>query len=98
MMQNHVIKILKEPFFLNGEGMYAMSSLKVVTGSEAYLKLALQKKLCQNTFSLQDCQEKEFKHESTETCKCIPYALRQFYDKVRKWFDVQCLMIALQRI
>ena len=55
-------------------GSYAMTSLKKMTGTDSFLELPLDKKLCQiGTF--EDCQVQNYAVKVLEQCGCIPWAL-----------------------
>ena len=55
-------------------GSYAMTSLKKMTGTDSFLELPLDKKLCQiGTF--EDCQVQNYAMEVLEQCGCVPWAL-----------------------
>ena len=60
-----------------------MSSVKKVEGTENYLNLAKERKLCQNEIPYQDCLAEEYSQKSFETCKCIPFRLNDFNAKVQ---------------
>ena len=75
----------KEPLILYGEGSYALSSVKEIDGTEAYLKLAKKKGECQDKESLIECHEREFITNGIDQCKCVPYWLRHFSKEVKKF-------------
>ena len=68
---------LLEPYFLDGEGVYSMTFMKVVKGTESYMEFATKKGLCQNVESTQDCYTRSFLKSSFLNCKCRPYGMEQ---------------------
>ena len=67
---------------LQGEGNYALTSVKEIDGTEAFLSLDDDIKLCQNEETLADCSTKDFMKRNLDLCKCVPYKLRNFSKQV----------------
>ena len=63
---------------LYGEGNYALSAVKEVDGTEAFLAMDDKTKQCQNEETLQVCLTNEFLRKGLEECKCTPYSLRDY--------------------
>jgi hypothetical protein len=61
---------------LEGEGNYALTSVKEIDGTEAFLALDNDIKVCQNEETLADCSTKKLIKTSLDLCKCVPYKLR----------------------
>ena len=64
-----------EPYYLYGEGLYHMTSVKEVNGTDSYLKFATKSKLCQIDQPFQDCLTEAFMNKSLSKCRCVPYGL-----------------------
>ena len=73
---------VKEPHSLSGEGDYALTAVKEIDVTEAFLGMDEKTKLCQSEETLEDCWMKNYFKEGSEKCKCKPYGLRN-YSKVQ---------------
>ena len=80
----------KEPLSLFGEGNYALTDVKEIVGTEAFLSLDEGIKLCQDFETYQDCMTKEYIKNGVEKCSCTPYELRNF-SKTVKTNNRKCL-------
>ena len=70
------------PQTLGGSGLYALNSLKRMTGTESFLDLPEHKKECQLD-STEDCLAEKLLAEIKRNCFCIPWHLtRSSKDKV----------------
>ena len=69
---------------LYGEGDYALSAVKVVDGTDGYVKLAEERGLCQDQESYQECWKRTLLQQGLDTCKCTPFTLRNYSKTVRK--------------
>ena len=58
-------------------GRYYMSSLKKITGTDAYMALSNGEKECQPE-SFEECNMRQVFAELQRECKCIPWSLRNF--------------------
>ena len=67
-----------EPLSLFGEGNYALSVVKEIDGTEAFLKLDEKTKLCQNIETFEDCQTQILLKNGLKKCKCTPFMLRNY--------------------
>ena len=76
-----LLHFIKEPLSLSGEGTYALSVVKEIDVTEAFLNLDEKTKMCQNEETVEDCWMKNHFKEGIKKCKCIPYGLRN-YSKV----------------
>jgi hypothetical protein len=74
---------IKEPLKLFGEGSYALSAVKEISGTDNFLKMDEGVKKCQNRESLQECQATQYMRKGLEECKCTPYELRNYSKTVR---------------
>ena len=61
-----------EPLVLEGEGNYALTSVKEIDGTEAFLALDDDIKLCQNEETLADCSTNDLMKTRLDLCKCVP--------------------------
>ena len=77
---------LKEPLILYGEGDYALTDVKEIDTTEAFLNLDENVKLCQNVESYEKCQAKEYIKNGLKKCNCTPYELRNF-DKMVNYYN-----------
>ena len=68
---------------LFGEGNYALSAIKEVDVTDAFLGLDEEDKLCQNVETFLECQANEFIKIGLEKCNCTPYEIRDFSKTVR---------------
>ena len=68
----------KEPLILFGEGSYALSAVKEISGTDNFLKMDEGVKKCQNRESFQECQATEYLRKGLEECKCTPYEMRNY--------------------
>ena len=71
-----------EPLLLFGEGTYALTSVKEMTGTDSFLELDEKIKLCQTRETVEDCLAKDFLKKGLEKCKCTPFRLRNFTKEV----------------
>ena len=72
-----------EPLILLGEGNYALTAIKEIDTTEAFLNLDEEIKNCQNVETYQKCQVREYINMGLEKCNCTPYELRNFSKKVQ---------------
>ena len=63
---------------LYGEGNYALSAIKEVDVTDAFLSLDEEDKLCQNVETFLECQANAFIKLGLEKCNCTPYEIRNF--------------------
>ena len=70
------------PLSIFGEGNHALSAVKEIDVTEAFLGLDEKTKLCQNEETLEDCWMENYSQEGSNKCKCTPYSLRN-YSKVQ---------------
>ena len=52
--------VYTEPLNLFGEGDYALSAVKIVDGTDGYIRLAEAQGLCQNEETYQECWTRTF--------------------------------------
>ena len=76
------MQFVKEPHSLSGEGNYALTAVKEIYGTDAFLGLDEKTKLCQIEETLEDCWMKSYFKEGSDKCKCTPYGMRN-YSKVQ---------------
>ena len=57
-----------------GSGSYVLTSVKKMTGTQAYLNLPDSIKQCKKG-KLEDCVLKEFQERARKNCSCVPWAL-----------------------
>ena len=81
MIHNILLYSVTEPLSLAGEGTYALSAVKEIDVTEAFLGLEEKTKLCQSEETSEDCWMKIYFKEGLVKCKCTPYSLRN-YSKV----------------
>ena len=74
----------KEPLILSGEGDYALTDVKEVVVTKAFLNFDEETKECQNIETYEECQAKEYVMIGHQMCNCTPYALRNYSKLVRK--------------
>ena len=60
-----------------GEGRYAMTSVKEISGTSGFLTLAKSNNLCQNQETHQECSRRRFSELLIRKCRCLPYELYQ---------------------
>ena len=70
-----------ESLSLSGEGNYAITDVKEIDVTEAFLGMDEETKLCQSEETPEDCWMKNHFKEGIVKCKCTPYGLRN-YSKV----------------
>ena len=58
-----------------GQGTYAMSSLKKMTGTESFKELPDEQKECK-IHNSEDCQTQEYLDQVQQKCRCIPWSLK----------------------
>ena len=90
---NHEILIL-EPLSLYGEGNYALTDVKDVDVTDAFLGLNHRIKLCQNEETYQECMKKEYIKKGLELCGCTPFKLRDYTKKVIQESTSICNILA----
>ena len=56
----------------------AMSDVKQINASEAFLGLDEKTKGCQNEVTLEDCWMQKFLKGGMDGCKCIPYSFKNY--------------------
>ena len=56
----------------------AMSDVKQISASEAFLGLDEKTKGCQNEVTLEDCWMKIYLKDGIDRCKCIPYSFKNY--------------------
>ena len=78
------MQIIKELLTRFGEGNYALTDIKEVDTTEAFLKLDEEIKDCQNVETYQECQTRDYIKMGLEKCNCTPYELRNVSKYVRK--------------
>ena len=71
-----------EPLLLFGEGTYALTSVKEMTGTDSFLELDEKIKLCQTRETVEDCLAKDFLKKGLAKCKCITFRLRNYTKEV----------------
>ena len=74
----------KEPLILYGEGDYALTDVKKVVVTKAFMNLDEGIKNCQNIETYKDCLAKEYIIMGLEMCNCTPFELRNYSKSVRK--------------
>ena len=62
-------------FTTYGSGSYAMSALKKMTGTNSFLQLPEEDKMC-FVHDREDCQTQKYLKQVHTKCKCIPWALK----------------------
>ena len=72
-----------EPLTFYGEGDYALTDIKEVEVTKAFLTLDEKTKLCQDDETFKECQSNEYLRLGQKHCDCTPYELRNFSKKVR---------------
>ena len=78
------MQINKEPLIRFGEGNYALTDVKEIDTTDAFLKLGEEIRDCQNVETYQECQTKYYIKMGLEKCNCTPYQLRNFSNEVNK--------------
>ena len=76
------MQLIKEPLLLFGEGNYALTAIKEIDMTEAFMNLDEETRNCQNVETYQECQAKEYIKMGLEKCNCTPYVMRDFSMKV----------------
>ena len=71
------------PLKLYGEGAYAISDVKEVRATKAFLGLNDQTKRCQTKESIRDCSSRLHLSMIIEQCQCIPFNLLNNTTKVK---------------
>ena len=71
------------PLKLYGEGAYAISDVKEVKATKAFLGLDAQTKRCQTKESNEDCSSRIYIKMIKKQCQCIPFNLLNIATKVR---------------
>ena len=74
---------IKEPHKLFGGGSYALSSVKQIDGTDAFLKYAETTRICQNKETVEECVAKDFLLEGLARCNCTLYRLRNYTRQVK---------------
>ena len=70
-----------------GPGMYEMTDIKSIVGSEGFLALPDSQKQCQ-VQDFEECQKFEFVTAGEERCHCVPYGFNATSDTKVMW----CIM------
>ena len=78
------MQLIKEPLLLFGEGNYALTAIKEIDTTEAFMNLDEETRNCQNVETYQECQAKEHIKMGLERCNCTPYELRNHSNKANK--------------
>ena len=73
-----------EPLIRYGEGNYALTAIREIDTTAAFLSLGEDIIDCQNMETYQECQARDYIKMGLEQCKCTPYQLRNFSKKVIK--------------
>ena len=63
-------------FSENSDGIFGMTALKNMTGTDSFLELSDDIKSCQTEY-FEDCQTKRYKETVLEKCGCVPWALNK---------------------
>ena len=66
-----------------GEGNYALTDVKEIETTEAFLNLDEEIKDCQNLETYELCRANEYRI-GLKSCNCTPYALRNYTTMVSK--------------
>ena len=80
-MEDGIIKtnhLFTEPLTLYGEGSYALSAVKEIDGTKAFLRLDEGVKNCQSRETFQDCQAREYVRKGLARCGCVPFQIRNY--------------------
>ena len=81
---------VKEPLSLSGEGNYALTAVKEIAVTEAFLGLDEKDKKCQSEETPEDCWMKNYLKEGLNNCKCTPYGLRNYskVEVIKKYINI----------
>ena len=82
---------------LYGEGDYALTDVKKVVVTKAFMNLDEEIKSCQNIETYKDCLTKEFIMMGLEMCNCTPYELRNFSRSVRRKTRLRSKVFSLEK-
>ena len=74
---------LPAPLKLYGEGAYAISDVKEVRATKAFLGLNDQTKRCQTKESIEDCSSRLHLNMIRDQCHCVPFNLLNITTKVK---------------
>ena len=70
-----------------GEGDYALTAVKQIEATEAFMLLDEDDRKCQGEESLQECEAKEYIEMGKARCECIPYHLISNFETVSMHFS-----------
>ena len=84
-------KYFQVSVILYGEGQYALSNVKQIDATEAFLSLDEKTRGCQNEVTLEDCWMKIYLKDGMDRCKCIPYSLKNYSKQ-----EVICINISYE--
>ena len=73
---NFDIDCCLEPYHLEGPGLYSVSSVKKIIGSDSYTSYATKEAQCQTVELYEDCLTKAYINSSLTACQCVPYELK----------------------
>ena len=80
----YIKPLITVPLILFGEGNYALTDIKQIEITDAFLSLDEEIKKCQNVETVHECETRKFINLGLERCNCTPYALRNFTKNVSK--------------
>ena len=66
------------PVKLYGEGSYAITDVKEVKATDAFLSLDVNTKHCQTKESLDECTSRIYLNKMKEQCQCVSFTLQNF--------------------
>ena len=66
------------PKILFGEGSYALSAVKQIETTDAFLNLHEDIKNCQNIDTYEACKAREYIEQGLDSCHCTPYEIRNY--------------------
>ena len=82
-----------------GSGIYRVSAVKEIDGTEEYLDKATKNGECQQKGSYEDCLSKDYLTQGMGQCNCIPYKLRNYAKEVNETFkDIHIMFFLLQEL
>ena len=75
-----------------GQGIYTLSSVMYIDGTEEYIKIAEENGKCQNKESQESCLAREYLTKGLKQCSCIPFNFRNYLKQVGEKMTLDILV------
>ena len=78
MLLSFLSIVILAPIYVEGEGRYALSSVKEIIVTDDFLGLDADVRKCQTLEPYDECTTRRHLQRVQEQCNCVPYVLRNF--------------------